>query len=228
MFKKWVLDNRVHKDKPGGLIVDYIGIGQDLRNAMGVYIQSGGEGKAVLDIAEIIAGMKTKFEIVEQMFYGFEYKKYFKAENNEKLKILLGATNFILKDEKLKDRFLAEITALSRLFAMAVPSLESEQIRDEVAFFQAVKSRINKFTPSGGMSDKQVETAVRQIVDEALASDGVVDIFEAAGIKTLTLDILSEEFLLEVKNMEQKNIAIELLRKLLNDEVKIRKRKNMT
>lgn len=220
--------NRVYKDKPGGLIVDYIGIGQDLRNAMGVYIQSGGEGEAVLDIAEIIAGMKTKFEIVDQMFHGFDYKQYFKAENNEKLKILLGASNFILQDEKFKNRFLAEITALSKLFAMAVPSFESEQIRDEVAFFQAIKARINKFTPSGGKSDKQVETAVRQIVDEALASDGVVDIFEAAGIKTPTLDILSEEFLLEVKNMEQKNLAFELLRKLLNDEVKIRKRKNMT
>jgi len=220
--------NRVYKDKPGGLIVDYIGLGQDLRNAMGVYTQSGGEGEAVLDIAKVIAGMKTKFEIVDQMFHGFEYKQYFTAENNEKLKILLEATNFILQDEKLKNRFLTEITALSKLFAMAVPSFESEQIRDEVAFSQAIKARINKFTPSGGKSDKQVETAVRQIVDEALASDGVVDIFQAAGIKTPTLDILSEEFLLEVKNMEQKNLAFELLRKLLNDEVKIRKRKNMT
>lgn len=219
--------NRVYKDKPGGLIVDYIGIGQDLRNAMGVYIQSGGEGKAILDIAEIIAGMKTKFEIVDQMFHGFEYKKYFKAENNEKLKILLGATNFILQNEKLKNRFLAEITALSKLFAMAVPSIESDEIRDEVAFFQSVKSRINKFTPNGGKSDKQVETAVRQIVDEALGSDGVIDIFEAAGIKKTMIDILSDEFLLEIKNMEQKNIAFELLRKLLNDEVKVRKTKNM-
>lgn len=219
--------NRVYKDKPGGLIVDYIGIGQDLRNAMGVYIQSGGEGEAVCDIAEAIAGMKTKFEIVDQMFHGFDYKQYFKAGHNEKLKILLGASNFILQNEKLKDRFLAEITALSKLFAMAVPSFEAEQIRDEVAFFQAIKARINKFTPSTEKSDKQVETAVRQILDEALASDGVVDIFEAAGIKTPTLDILSEEFLLEVKNMEQKNLAFELLRKLLNDEVTIRKRKNI-
>ena len=229
--------NRVYKDKPGGLIVDYIGIGQDLRNAMGVYIQSGGEGEAVLDISEIIAGMKTKFEIVDQMFYqplpelrlvgGFDYKQYFKAENNEKLKILLSASNFILQDEKLKNRFLVEITALSKLFAMAVPSFESEQIRDEVAFFQAIKARINKFTPIGGKSDRQVETAVRQIVDEALASDGVVDVFEAAGIQTPTLDILSEEFLLEVKNMEQKNIAFELLRKLINDEVKVRKTKSI-
>lgn len=219
--------NRVYRDKPGGLIVDYIGIGQDLRNAMGVYTQSGGQGQAVLDISEVIAGMKTKFEIVEQMFHGFDYKQYFKVENKEKLHILLGASNFILRDDKLKNRFLAEITALSQLFAMAVPSFESEQIRDEVAFFQAIKARINKFTPSGGVSDRQVETAVRQIVDEALASDGVVDVFEAAGIQTPTLDILSEEFLLEVKNMEQKNIAFELLRKLINDEVKVRKTKSI-
>jgi type I restriction enzyme, R subunit len=219
--------NRVYKDKPGGLIVDYIGIGQDLRNAMGVYIASGGKGDAVLDIAEVIAGMKTKFEIVDQMFHGFEYQQYFRVESVERLRVLLEATNFILSDEKLKDRFLSEVTALSKLFVMAVPSFESEQIRDQVAFFQAVKARINKFTPTGGLTDKQVETAVRQIVDEALASDGVVDIFEAAGIKTPTLDILSEEFLLEVKNMEQKNVAFALLRKLLNDEVKVRKRKNL-
>ena len=219
--------NRVYKDKPGGLIVDYIGIGQDLKNAMKVYTQSGGEGDAVLDINEVIAEMKTKFEIVAQMFHGFDYMQYFKVDNNEKLKLLLSASNFILQDDNLKDRFLAEVTVLSKLFAMAVPSFESEQIRDQVAFFQSIKARINKFTPGGGISDKQVETAVRQIVDEALASDGVVDIFEAAGIQTPTLDILSEDFLLEVKNMKQENIAFELLRKLLNDEVKIRKRKNM-
>lgn len=219
--------NRVYKDKPGGLIVDYIGIGQDLRNAMAIYASSGGKGEAVLDIKEIIAGMKTKFETVEQMFHGLDYKKYFTVESSDKLKILLSASNFILQNEKLKDRFTAEITALSKLFAMAIPSAEAENIRDEVAFFQAVKARINKFTPSGGKSDKQVDTAVKQIVDEALASEGVVDIFQAAGIKTPSLDILSDDFLLEVKNMEQKNIAFELLRKLLNDEVRIRRRKNM-
>jgi type I restriction enzyme R subunit len=180
-----------------------------------------------LDIAEVIAGMKTKFEIVNQMFHGFDYQAYFSSDNTQKLTILLGATNFILKDETLKNRFLSESTALSKLFSMSVPSFESEQIRDEVAFFQAVKARINKFTPSGGKTDKQVETAIRQIVDDALASDGVVDIFEAAGVKSPSLDILSEEFLLEVKNMEQKNLAFELLKKLLNDEVKVRKRKNM-
>ncbi|EKD24501.1 MAG: Type I restriction-modification system restriction subunit [uncultured bacterium (gcode 4)] len=220
--------NRVYKDKPGGLIVDYIGIGQDLKNAMAVYTQSWGEGKAVLEIADIIAGMKTKFEIVEQMFYGYDYKKYFKAPSKDKLQILLWASNFILGDEKLKNRFLAEITALSKLFAMAVPTYEAESIRDQIAFFQAVKARINKFTPWSGKTDKEVETAIKQIMDEALSSGGVIDIFEAAGMKAPSLDILSEEFLLEVKNMKHENLAFELLKKLLNDEVKLRKRKNMT
>lgn len=220
--------NRVYKDKPGGLIVDYIGIGQDLRNAMSVYTESGGEGEAVLDIAEVIAGMRTKFEIVSQMFHGFDYEAYFRAETGEKLKFLLWAQNFILKSEDLQNRFIAETTALSKLFVMSVPSDAAERIKDHVAFFQAIKSRINKFSPTGGKSDAEVNTAIRQIVDDALSSDGVIDIFEAAGIKAPSLEILSEEFLLEVKNMEHKNLAFELLKKLLSEEVKVRKRKNLT
>ena len=226
--------NRVYKDKPGGLIVDYIGIGQDLRSAMKVYTDSGGQGNVAPDLAEIISAMNAKFEVVHQMFHGFDYGQYFDAptgllvprQTGEKLKTLLGAQNFILKDERLKERFLSEVTALSKLFVMAVPSYESELIKDKVAFFQAIKARINKFTPSGGKTDFQVDTAIRQIVDDALSSDGVIDIFEAAGVDSPTLDILSEEFLLEVKNMKHENLAFELLKKLLNEEVKTRKRKN--
>lgn len=162
------------------------------------------------------------------MFHGYDYRKYFQSGTGEKLKILLGAQNHILKNEDLQNRFLAETTALSKLFAMAVPSEAAEHIKDHIAFFQAIKSRINKFSPTGGKSDAEVNTAIRQILDEALSSDGVIDIFEAAGIKTPSLEILSEEFLLEVKNMEHKNIAFELLKKLLNEEVTLRKRKNMT
>ena len=220
--------NRVYKDKPGGLIVDYIGIGQELRSAMGTYLQSGGGGKAFVDIKEAIALMKEKFEIVEQMFHRYDYKSYFKAETNIKLQILLGAQNFILASQELKDRFLKEIMLLSKAFAMSTPSFEADVIKDEVAFFQAVKSRINKFSPSGGKSDFEIDTAIKQIVDEALSSDGVVDVFEAAGIKTPDISILSDEFLLEVQNMEQKNVAYELLKKLLNDEVRVRKTKNIS
>lgn len=218
--------NRVYKDKPGGLIVDYIGIGQDLRSAMKVYTDSGGQGNVAPDLAEIISAMNGRYEAVHQMFHGLDYAKYFDAPTGEKLQILLAAQNFILKDEKLKERFLSETTALSKLYVMAVPSEESELIKDKIAFFQAIKARINKFTPSGGKTDFQVHTAIRQIVDDALSSDGVVDIFEAAGVKSPSLDILSEEFLLEVKNMEHENLAFELLKKLINDEVKVRKQKN--
>lgn len=221
--------NRVYKDKPGGLIVDYIGIGQDLRNAMLVYTESGGEGEAIVDIFEAVRGMKEKFEIVEQMFHGFDYKKYFSVSAFEKLHILLGAQDFILKNEDLKNRFLGEVNLLSKFFSMCIPNLEAEEIRDEVAFFQAVKSRINKLSSSGGvMSDRQVETAIKQIVDETLSSGGVINIFDAAGIKTPNISILSEEFLLEVKNMQHKNLAFELLKKLLSEEVKVRKTKNIT
>lgn len=220
--------NRVYKDKPGGLIVDYIGIGQELRSAMATYLQSGGEGTAFVDIREAIAGMLEKFEIVEQIFNGYNYKAFFNSDTHKKLQILLGAQNFILVSESLKDRFLKEITALSKLFAMSVPSKEADKIKDEVAFFQAVKARINKFTPYGVKSDYEVETAIKQIIDDALSSGGVVDIFEAAGIKTPSVSILSDEFLLEVKNMQQKNVAFELLKKLLSDDIKLRKHKNLT
>ncbi len=219
--------NRVYKDKPGGLVVDYIGIGQDLRNAMATYLQSGGEGEPIVDIKEAIAGMKEKFEIVEQMFNGFDFKAYFKVDTAQKLQVLLGAQNFILSDVKLKDRFLKEVTTLSKLFAMSIPSPDAEAIKDEIAFFQAVKARINKFSGNGIKSDYEVETAIKQIVDDALSSDGVIDIFETAGIETPSVSILSDEFLLEVKNMQQKNVAFELLKKLLSDEVRVRKTKNL-
>ena len=222
--------NRVYKDKPGGLIVDYIGIGQDLRSAMKDYTASGGQGSVAPDVSEIIAAMNAKFEVVTQMFHGFDTEQYFVAPTGEKLKILLAAQNFILKDEKTKERFIAEVTALSKLYVMAVPSYESEIIKDQIAFFQAIKARINKFMQSGGAgggkTDIQVDTAIRQIVDDALSSDGIIDIFAAAGVSAPSLDILSDEFLLEVKNMEHANLAFELLKRLLNDEVKIRKRKN--
>lgn len=219
--------NRVYKDKPGGLIVDYIGIGQDLRNAMATYLQSGGEGKPIADIKEAIAGMLEKHEVIDQMFKGFDYIAYFTAATAQKLQILLGAQNYILGNDKLKERFLKETSLLSKLFAMSIPSTEADAIKDSVAFFQAVKSRITKFSSNGVKSDYEVETAIKQIVDEALSSDGVIDIFEAAGVKAPSVSILSDEFLLEVKNMQQKNVAFELLKKLLSDEVRVRKTTNM-
>ena len=209
------------------MIVDYIGIAQDLRDAMVTYLESGGEGEPVTNIAESIAGMKEKFEIIDQMFHGFDYKEYFNVDTSKKLQVLLGAQNFILEKDSVCDRFLKETTLLSKLFAMSIPSNEADAIKDYVAFFQAVRSRINKFEESGDSSDREIDTAVKQIIDKSLVSDGVIDIFEAAGIKTPSLSILSDEFLLEVKNMQQKNIAFSLLKKLLSDEVRLRKTKNI-
>jgi len=183
---------------------------------------------AIQDIAESIAGMKEKFEIVDQMFQGINYKEYFTSDVGRKLQVLLAAQNYILEKDDLCDRFLKEVSLLSKLFAMSIPSDDANAIKDYVAFFQAVQSRINKFEGSGEVSDRQVDTAVKQIVDEALASDGVVDIFQAAGIKTPSVSILSDEFLMEVKNMQQKNVAFELLKKLLSDEVRMRKSKNIS
>jgi type I restriction enzyme R subunit len=133
----------------------------------------------------------------------------------------------MLEDKERKERFISEIDKLSKLFAMAIPNIEAEKIKANVAFFQAIRSRLKKFAGSGGISDAMVNSAIKQIVDEALMSDGVIDIFEAAGIEKPSMDILSEDFLLEVKNMKQKNLALELLKKLLNDQVSVRKRKNV-
>lgn len=139
----------------------------------------------------------------------------------------MATTNYILSDEKLQERFLSEVTALSKLYVMSVPSEEAEKIRDHIAFFQAVKARINKFSPRSGKSDIEIDTAIKQIVDDALTTDGVIDIFDEVGIKTPSMEILSDEFLMEVKGMEHKNLAIELLKKLLNEEVKLRKKKSL-
>jgi len=219
--------NRVFKDKPGGLIVDYIGIASELKTALATYTQSGGKGAPTLDQNEAVAAMLEKFEIVEQMFNGFDYKKYFTADTRAKLTIILEAQEHILGLEDGKNRYIKQVALLSQAFALSVPNLKAMEIKDEVGFFQAVKARLTKFEPSGsGKSDAEIETAIRQIVDKAVVSEGIVDVFDAAGIKKPDISILSDEFLAEIQGMERKNLALELLRKLLNDEIKLRAHKN--
>lgn len=215
--------NRVFKDKPGGLIVDYIGIASDLKIALNTYTESGGKGTPTLDQEEAVALMLEKFEIVEQMFGNFEYQKYFEADTREKMNIILEAQEFILGLDDGKSRFVREVDLLSKAFALSVPHEKAMDIKDQVGFFQAIKARLIKFEPGDGTkSDAEIETAIRQIVDEAVTVDGVVDIFDSAGIKKPDISILSDEFLLEVKAMKRKNLAVELLKKLLNDEIKTR------
>nr|MBP6976435.1 type I restriction endonuclease subunit R [Candidatus Dojkabacteria bacterium] len=221
--------NRVYKEKQGGLIVDYIGIASDLKEALAIYASSGGKGKPALDINEAVAVMKEKYEIVQNLLWGFDYKRYFTTDVNDKLKVLLETQEFILgKDNgKGKDEFIKYVMELSKAFALVVPNPEAMKIKEEVGFFQAVKARLVKYEPKGeGRSDTEIETAIRQLVDKAVVSEGVIDIYKEAGIKNPDISILSEEFLEEVKNLKYKNLSIELLKKLLNDEVKIRSKIN--
>lgn len=219
--------NRVFKDKSGGLIVDYIGIASDLKTALATYTSSGGKGSPTLDQEEAVSALLEKFEIVEQMFTGFDYKKYFVSDTRQKLTLILEAQEHVLGLEDGKNRFTRQVALLSQAFVLSVPHLKAMEIKDEVGFFQAVKARLTKFEPTGaGKSDAEIETAIRQIVDGAVVSEGIIDVFDAAGIKKPDISILSDEFLEEVRHMERKNIALELLKKLLNDEIRMRTRKN--
>jgi len=220
--------NRIFRDKPGGLIVDYIGIASDLKNALATYTLSGGKGAPTLDQEQAVALMLEKYEIVCQMFDKFDYKTFFRADTQQKLTIILEAQEYILNLEDGKDRFTKEVVGLSRAFAISVPHPKAMEIKDDVGFFQAVKARLTKFEPTGtGKSDAEIETAIRQIVDKAVVSEGIIDVFDAAGIKKPDISILSDEFLKEIQGMERKNLALELLKKLLNDEIKIRSKKNL-
>ncbi len=234
--------NRIYRDKPGGLIVDYIGFAADLQRALAVYTQSGGKGDPTKTQHEAVRVMIEKYEVVKQMFHGFAYQPYFTADTHRKLGIILEAQEHILvqdrgreevsasgKEEKTpgaKERFIKEVMALSQAFALAIPSTEAIQIRDEVGFFQAIKARLVKFEPEGMPGTENISTAIRQIVDKALVSEGVVDIFAAAGVQKPDLSVLSDEFLAEVRGMKHRNLAMELLRKVINDELKLRLRRN--
>ena len=220
--------NRVYKDKPGGLIVDYLGIAADLKKALSFYSDGGGKGDPALLQEQAVELMLEKLEVVSQLFHGFNYMEYFSANTSRKLSIILEAEDFILGVENGKKRLIDEVTALSKAFAISIPHEKALAIKDEVAFFQAIKARLVKFDVTGtGRTDEEIETAIRQVIDKALVSDQVIDIFDAAGIKRPDISILSEEFLLEIKDMEHKNIALETLKKLLNNEIHNRMKKNL-
>jgi type I restriction enzyme R subunit len=220
--------NRVYKDKPGGLIVDYLGIASDLKKALSFYSDAGGKGDPTILQEQAVELMLEKLEVVSQLFHGFAYEDYFAADTAQKLSLILSAEDHILGLEDGKKRFINEVTALSKAFAIAIPHEQAMDVKEKVAFFQAVKARLVKFDATGlGRSDEEIETTIRQVIDQALVSEQVIDVFDAAGIKKPDISILSEEFLLELKGMEHKNVALEVLKKLLNDELKSRSRKNL-
>lgn len=220
--------NRVYKDKPGGLIIDYLGIASDLKNALSFYSDSGGKGDPTILQEQAVELMLEKLEVVSNLFYGFSYEDYFDADTSTKLSMILSAEEHILSLEDGKKRYIDEVTALSKSFAIAVPHEQAMDVKEEVSFFQAVKARLVKFDGTrNGKTDEEIETTIRQVIDQALVSEKVIDVFDAAGIKRPNISILSEEFLLELKGMKHKNIALEILKKLLNDEIKSRSKKNL-
>ena len=222
--------NRVYgDDKKGGLIVDYIGIGPALKEAMAFYASSGGKGNAVETQEKALQMLLEKIEIVRQMFHGFDYEPFFTSGTSERLSTILRSEEFILGLPQGKERFIKESTALSRLFALAVPHEDALALTNEIAFFQAVRARLLKFESEGDSGDKKnYDIAIRQIVNQAVASTEVVDIFDAAGIKKPDISLLSEEFLQDIKEMKHKNLGLELLKKILNDEIRVRLKFNIT
>jgi type I restriction enzyme R subunit len=220
--------NRVFKDKEGGLIVDYLGIAQDLKKALSIYTSSGGKGKIEFNQEEAVAKMEELYEVVVDLFDKFDYKKFFDLEPRQKLTFLLDATDYVLGLDNGKDRFSSNVSNLSKAFAISVPHPKALAIRDDLSFFQAIKARISKLRESvKKRSDEEIETAIRQIISDALISTEVIDIFEVAGIEKPEISILSDEFLAELKDMPRKNLALELLRRLLNDEIKKRAAHNI-
>ena len=219
--------NRVYKDKPGGLIVDYIGLTSYLKSALDNYTQSGGTGETAMKQEDAVAVMMEKYEICCSLFHGFDLSLWTKGTAAQKLSLLPQAQEHILKQEDGKARLIKAVTDLSKAFALAVPHESSLEIRDDVGFFQAVRSALAKSEVEGRKSADELNFAIRLLVTKAVTPDGVVDIFAMAGLKKPNVSILSEEFLSEVRGMPQKNLAVELLRKLLNNEIKTRSKKNL-
>jgi type I restriction enzyme R subunit len=218
--------NRVFKDKPGGLIVDYLGFAAELKEALSDYTERD-QKETGISQEQAVAIMLEKFEIVEAMFHGYDYTAFFRATPRERLSLIAPAVQYILQQEDGKERFMKQLTELSKAFALAVPADEALKIRDDVGFFQLIRSGLVKATISTGKTEEELDTAIRQIVSRAITTSEVVDLFATAGLRKPDISILSPEFLAEVKGLPHKNLALELLQKLLNDEINVRMKKNL-
>ena len=227
LFQAITRVNRVFKDKPGGLVVDYLGLADDLKKAIDNYTASGGKGKAAFDKSDAIAVMLEKHEVCCDMFHGFDWSSWTTGGAMEKLTILPAAQEHILAQEDGKERYVQAVMELTRAFTLSVPANEAIQIRDDVNFFQTVRAAILKKAPSEKRAGEDLDSAIRQIVSKAVASEGVVDIFAEAGLRNPDISVLSDEFLSEVKGMNHRNLAVELLQKLIRGELSIRTRKNV-
>ena len=219
--------NRVFRDKPGGLVVDYLGLAQDLKRALATYTRSGGTGRTAVDQAEAVAMMQEKHDVCCGLFHGFDWSVWTTGTPAQRLNLLPAAQEHILAQDDGKERCLAAVRELSQAFALAVPHEEAQSIRDDVAFFQAVRAALSKRAATEARAEEELDLAVRQILSRAVASEGVIDIFAAAGLEKPDISVLSDEFLAEVRDMPHRNLAVELLQKLLNGELTVRRRKNV-
>jgi type I restriction enzyme R subunit len=219
--------NRVFKDKPGGLIVDYLGLAHELKSALATYTESGGTGRTALNQSEAVAVMLEKHEVCCALFHGFDWSIWIDGTPAQRLGLLPAAQEHILKQEDGKERYLRAVRELSRAFALSVPDDAAIGIVDDVEFFQTVQAALAKRAPGKARPEEEIDHAVRQIISRAVAPDGVIDIFAAAGLEKPDISILSDEFLAEVRGMPQRNLAVELLQKLLNSEISDRRRTNV-
>jgi type I restriction enzyme, R subunit len=218
--------NRVFRNKPGGLVVDYLGIAHELKKALATYTESGGTGKGALDQDEAVAVMLEKYEICSGLFHGFD-RSAWSGGAQQQLSLLPPALEHVLAQPDGKQRFIQAVRELSQAFALAVPHDEALRIRDDVGFFQAVQGALSKRAPGDARPDEELDSAVRQIISGAVAAQGVVDIFAAAGLDKPDISILSDQFLAEVRGMPRRNLAVELLQKLLNGELAARRSRNV-
>ena len=219
--------NRVFRDKPGGLVADYLGLAHELKRALATYTESGGKGQTALDKEQAVRAMLEKYEVCCGLFHGFDRSAWTTGSPVARLQLLPAALEHVLAQEDGKARCLKAVRELSQAFALAVPHPETVRIRDDVSLFQHVRAALSKRAGPDAKSDEELDHAVRQIVSRAVAPDGVVDIFAAAGLKKPVVSVLSEEFLGEVRGMRQRNLALELLEKLLKGELATRRRKNV-
>jgi len=219
--------NRVFRGKPGGLIVDYLGLADQLRQALATYTENGGKGNVAPDQSEAVAIMYEKYEIVASLFHGFDYATFATGTAAQRVNLVITAQEFILEHvTDGKNRLIRTFTDLAKAYALAVARDEALAIRDDVAFFQAVRSGLVKVTARETQAASDVDHAIRQIVSRAVSSNEVIDIFAAAGLDKPDISVLSEEFLAEVRDLPQRNLAAEALQKLLADEINERGKSN--
>ena len=227
LFQAITRVNRVFKDKPGGLVVDYLGLANDLKKAVDNYTRSGGKGKAAFDKADAVAVMLEKHEVCCAMFHGFDWSPWVNGGAQEKLTLIPPAQEHILAQEDGKERYLQAAMELTKAFALSVPDEEAIRIRDDVNFFQTVRAAILKKAPSEQRTQEDLDSAIKQIVSRAVASEGVVNIFAEAGLRNPDISVLSDDFLSEIRAMPHRNLAAELLQKLIRGELSTRRRQNV-